>query len=249
MFPDHATREGSSPASPLGWIFDYQKLQCREKAISTLNLRGVTKPNSDSLLLAFDFAGTLVFAIEGAMAAENGNLDLLGTMVLAFATALGGGIIRDLLIGASPPNSIRDWRYGAIAFAGAFAMFLFPNPVHGIPPSVLMVLDAAGLGLFAVAGAEKALAYGIHPFIAILMGGITGVGGGTIRDVLLAQVPTVLRADVYATAALAGAAVVVVGLKLKLPRVPVAIAGGVICFLLRVVSVWRHWNLPHVPAH
>ncbi len=81
------------------------------------------------------------------------------------------------------------------------------------------------------------------------MGGITGVGGGTIRDVLLAQVPTVLRADVYATAALAGAAVVVVGLKLKLPRVPVAIAGGVICFLLRVVSVWRHWNLPHVGAH
>jgi uncharacterized membrane protein YeiH len=112
-----------------------------------------------------------------------------------------------------------------------------------------MVLDAAGLGLFAVAGAEKALAYGIHPFIAILMGGITGVGGGTIRDVLLAQVPTVLRADVYATAALAGAAVVVVGLKLKLPRVPVAIAGGIVCFLLRVVSVWRHWNLPHVPAH
>jgi hypothetical protein len=146
------------------------------------------------LLLAFDFAGTLVFAIEGAMAAENGNLDLLGAMVLAFATALGGGIIRDLLIGASPPNSIRDWRYGAIAFAGAATMFLFPNPVHGIPPSVLVVLDAAGLSLFAVAGAEKALAFGIHPFIAILMGGITGVGGGTRKSLIalrFAMVPPI----------------------------------------------------------
>jgi uncharacterized membrane protein YeiH len=209
-----------------------------------MNLREMSKPTSDRLLLVCDFLGTLVFAVEGAMAAENGDLDLLGAMVLAFATALGGGIIRDLLIGAIPPNSIRDWRYGAIAFVGAGAEILFPNPVHGIPPSVLMVLDAAGLGLFAVAGAEKALAFGINPFLAVLMGGITGVGGGTIRDVLLAQVPNVLKADVYASAALAGAAVVVIGLRLKLPRTAVAITGGVVCFLLRVVSVWLHWNLP-----
>lgn len=213
-----------------------------------MTVTGLTKPKNDILLLAFDFAGTLVFAVEGAMAAENGNLDVLGALVLAFATALGGGIIRDLLIGAVPPNSIRDWRYGAIAVAAAGIEVLLPNPVHGIPPAVLMVLDAAGLGLFAVAGAEKALAFGINPFIAVLMGGITGVGGGTIRDVLLAQVPAVLRADVYATAALAGAAVVVIGLKLKLPRTPVAIAGGVVCFMLRVVSVWLHWNLPRA-AH
>jgi len=214
-----------------------------------MNLREIAKPTltrpaSDRLLLFFDFAGTLVFAVEGAMAAENGDLDLLGAMVLAFATALGGGIIRDLLIGAVPPNSIRDWRYGAIAFAAAGIEILFPNPAHGIPASVLTVLDAAGLSLFAVAGAEKALSYGINPLLAVLMGGITGVGGGTIRDVLLAQVPNVLKADVYASAALAGAAVVVIGIKLKLPRAAAAIAGGVICFLLRVVSVWLHWNLP-----
>ena len=157
-----------------------------------------------TLLLAVDFAGTLVFAVEGAMAAAKGHLDLLGAMVLAFVTALGGGTIRDVLIGAIPPNSIRDWRYGAIAFAGAGAVFLFESPVKHIPASLMLVLDAAGLSLFAMAGAEKALEFGIHPFIAILMGGVTGVGGGTIRDVLLAQVPTVLRADVYATAALAG---------------------------------------------
>ncbi|HTV04325.1 MAG TPA: TRIC cation channel family protein [Acidobacteriaceae bacterium] len=197
-----------------------------------------------TLLLAVDFTGTLVFAVEGALAAAKGHLDLLGAMVLAFATALGGGIIRDVLIGANPPNSIRDWRYGAIAFIGAAVVFLFSGPVQHIPRMLLITLDAAGLSLFCVAGAEKALEYGIHPFLAILMGGITGVGGGTVRDVLLAQVPTVLRADVYATAALAGAAVVVAGRSVRLPNSVVAVLGAAVCFLLRMVSVWRHWNLP-----
>ena len=209
----------------------------------------MTKPKSDALLLAMDFAGTFVFAIEGAMAAERGDLDLLGAMVLAFATAVGGGIIRDVLIGAIPPNAIRDWRYGTIAFVGAATVFFFHAYVLKVPAIVLTTLDAAGLSLFAIAGAEKALAYGINPFIAVLMGGITGVGGGTIRDVLLAQIPTVLRADVYATAALAGAAVVILGLKLKFPRIPVTIAGAIVCFLLRMVSVLQHWNLPKVGAH
>ncbi len=204
----------------------------------------VLKPKADIMLIVLDFAGTFVFAIEGGMAAASGHLDLLGAMVLAFATALGGGIIRDLLIGAIPPNSIRDWRYAGIAFAGAATAFFFHSVVQEIPSSLLVLLDAAGLSLFAIAGAEKALDFEIHPFIAILMGGITGVGGGTVRDLLLAQVPTVLRADVYATAALAGAAVVVLGLKLKLPRTAVAIAGAVVCFFLRMVSVWLHWNLP-----
>ncbi len=202
------------------------------------------KPKADTLLLAVDFAGTFLFAVEGGMAAASAHLDLLGAIVLAFVTAVGGGIVRDLLIGAIPPNSIRDWRYGAIAFAGAATAFFFHSFVQEVPGSVLVLLDAAGLSLFAVGGAEKALDFEIHPFIAILMGGITGVGGGTVRDLLLAQVPTVLRADVYATAALAGAAVVVVGLRLKLPRIPVAVAGTVVCFLLRMVSVWLHWNLP-----
>ena len=193
--------------------------------------------------------GTLVFAIEGALAAIAGGLDFLGLVVLAFATALGGGIIRDLLIGALPPGSIQNWRYGAVAFIGAAAAFFFYDVVRQVPPQVLMVFDAAGLSLFAVSGAGKALAYEIHPFIAILMGGITGVGGGTVRDVLLAQVPTVLRADVYATAALAGAAVMVIGVKLKMPRTWMMILGGMVCFALRVVSVWRHWNLPRVSIH
>jgi uncharacterized membrane protein YeiH len=205
-----------------------------------------SKSNSARLLLVVDLLGTFLFALEGATAAIQGNLDLLGLMVLAFATALGGGIMRDVLIGASPPNSIRDWRYSATAFLAAAFVFLWHTSVTHIPVTLMVTLDAAGLGLFAVAGAQKAIEYEIPPLIAILMGGITGVGGGTICDVLLARVPTVLRSDVYATAALLGATIVVLGLKLKLRPVMAMTVGAIACFVLRMVAVWQHWNLPRV---
>jgi uncharacterized membrane protein YeiH len=212
-------------------------------------LRGTIKYDSAKLLLTIDLLGTFVFGVEGAMAAIAGNLDLLGLMVLAFATALGGGIIRDLLIGAIPPGSIRDWRYPVTAFLGAAVVFCFYPFVSQLSPWVIIVFDAAGLGLFAVAGAGKALDFGINPFIAVLMGGVTGVGGGTIRDLLLARVPNVLRSDVYATAALAGATVLVVGLKLKRNPKLMTILGAAVCFALRVVAVWQHWNLPKLLLH
>src|SRR5271169_278368 len=193
-----------------------------------------TKHKSDALLFAVDMAGTFVFAVEGANAAISGNLDLLGFMVLAYATAVGGGIIRDVLIGAVPPGAIRDWRYPAVAFLGAAVVFLLHRFVQQVPPQVLMVVDAAGLALFSVSGAGKALAYRIHPFVAVLMGGITGVGGGTISDLLLAHVPRVLRVDVYAVAALFGSAVLVVALKLKVSPTLAAVLGGVACFTLRL---------------
>jgi uncharacterized membrane protein YeiH len=207
------------------------------------------KYSTDQLLLAVDLIGTFVFAIEGAMAAIKGNLDFFGIMVLAFVTALGGGIIRDLLIGAIPPNSIRDWRYPAVAFTGAAAVFFFHQFVQAIPMPLMIGLDAAGLALFAVAGAGKALEYNIHPFIATLMGGVTGVGGGTMRDVLLAQVPAVLNSDVYAVAAITGAAVMILGLRAGWNRTCMASMGACVCFLLRVVSVWQHWNLPKAAQH
>ncbi|MEO6816218.1 MAG: TRIC cation channel family protein [Edaphobacter sp.] len=205
--------------------------------------------NPDFLLVVVDLLGTYVFAVEGAMTAIRANLDLLGLLVLSFATALGGGIIRDMLIGAVPPNSIRDWRYGATALAGGGTVFFFYQFFQSVPQPLLITLDAAGLALFAVAGAEKALEFGINPLIAVLMGGLTGVGGGTIRDVLLAQVPAVLRTDVYAAAALAGAIVVVVGIRMKLPRGLVMTLGASACFVLRMVAVGQHWNLPRVIAH
>jgi uncharacterized membrane protein YeiH len=197
------------------------------------------------LLFALDITGTVVFALEGATSAMAGGLDVFGVMVLSFATALGGGVIRDLLIGATPPAALLDWRYPVVAFLAGGIAFAFHGFLHEIPPSLLTGLDAAGLALFAVAGADKALAYRINPFVATLLGTITGVGGGTIRDVLLAQVPAVLRVDVYATAALAGAAVMVIGVKLHLPPTLAAFCGVAVCFALRMTAVTLHWNLPH----
>jgi uncharacterized membrane protein YeiH len=202
------------------------------------------KENAGQLLFVADMAGTLLFGLEGALAGIRGNLDLIGVMVLAFATALGGGIIRDLLIGDIPPASLRDWRYAALAFGGGTIAFFLYKVVPGIPGNLMMVLDAAGLALFAIAGTEKALEHKMSGFIAVLMGTITGVGGGAVRDVLLAQVPRVLRAEVYATAAIVGSACMVSCRKLKVSPAASAILGGAVCFLLRAVSVWRHWNLP-----
>jgi len=205
--------------------------------------------SQDVLLLTVDLAGTFVFAVEGALAAIEGGLDLFGLMVLSFATALGGGIIRDLLIGATPPNSIRDWRYGATAFAGGGAVFFFFEHFQRIPGHLMLSLDAAGLSLFAVAGAMKALDFGINPLLATLMGTMTGVGGGTVRDVLLNRIPGVLQSDIYAVAAMVGAIVMLVGLKARLPRSLAMSVGGLSCFVLRMVAVSHHWNLPKVMGH
>ncbi len=197
------------------------------------------RAETDRLLYAVDLAGTLFFGIEGAMAAIGGNLDLLGLLVLAAATAFGGGIIRDLLIGDIPPASLQDWRYVAVAVAGGASAFFLHRAVEGIPAWLLTSVDAAGLSLFAVAGTEKALQFKMHPFVAVLMGMITGVGGGVVRDVLLAQVPKVLRADVYATAALAGAVIMILARKVRISPTWAAVLGGVVCFLLRMISVWQ----------
>jgi len=186
----------------------------------------------------------MVFAVEGAMAAVNGNLDLIGILVLAFCTALGGGIIRDILLGSLPPAALLDWRYPAIAFTGALLTFFLHHYVRAIPLAAIQVLDAAGLAIFAVAGTLKAMLHKMNPLVAAMLGTITGVGGGTMRDVLLNQVPTVLRFEIYATAALLGSACVIAARKMRLSSDVASAIGVVTCFLLRLVSLWRHWNLP-----
>jgi uncharacterized membrane protein YeiH len=206
----------------------------------------MVKPDTEKILFAADLAGTLLFAVEGATAATTGQLDLLGVMVLAFATALGGGIFRDLLIGAVPPASLLDWKYAALAFCGGLIVFFLHRYVNGIPELVILVLDAAGLALFAIAGTEKALLYKMPGFVAVLLGTITAVGGGVIRDMFLARVPHVLNAEVYATAALVGSVFMVAGGRLGLSARWAALLGGVVCFGLRLVSVWMNWNLPRM---
>ena len=200
-------------------------------------------PRAQTLVRVADLAGTFVFAFQGALAAIAGHLDLFGDMVLAFCTALGGGVIRDVLMGDLPPSALRGWSYPCTAFlAGALVFAL--EPYLQVPRQLLVTLDAGGLALFAVAGTEKALDARIHPLSAVLLGTITAVGGGTIRDLLLTQVPAILRIDVYATAAMAGAIVLVVARRLGLSRTLAAVLGGLVCFVLRMVAVSQHWQLP-----
>ena len=197
----------------------------------------------ETLVLALDLFGTFVFALSGAMAGVRHRLDLFGVLVLSYAAGTAGGITRDLLIGAVPPASIADWRYIVVPVLAGLATFWWHPTVRRLQHPVL-VFDAAGLGLFAVAGALKALAFELNPLAAVLLGVVTGIGGGMVRDVLVAEVPTVLHAELYAGAALAGAAVAVGGQLLRLPSTPLAIAGAVLCFGLRLVAIRRGWGLP-----
>jgi uncharacterized membrane protein YeiH len=196
-----------------------------------------------ALVLVLDLCGTFVFALSGAMAGVRLRFDLFGVLVLSFAAATSGGIIRDLLIGAIPPPGIADWRYIVVPILAGLAVFRWGPIIHG-KRSAVQLFDAAGLALFAVSGAQKALDFHAGPVTAVLLGMLTGIGGGMVRDVLAAEVPSVLRSDVYAVAALAGAAVVVGGGMLQLPSPAVAIVGAALCFGLRYMALRRGWKLP-----
>jgi uncharacterized membrane protein YeiH len=197
----------------------------------------------ETLVLVLDLVGTFVFALSGAVAGVRHRLDLFGVLVLAFAAGNAGGIARDLLIGAVPPAAISDWRYLTVSLLAGIVTFWRPFAIERLRSPVLL-FDAAGLALFAVAGTQKALAFGLGPVMAALLGMLTGIGGGMTRDVLLAEIPIVLRADLYAVAALSGAAVVVIGAGLRLPATAVTIAGAVLCFGLRFLAIRRGWHLP-----
>lgn len=195
------------------------------------------------LLLVLDLLGTFVFAISGASAGVTRRLDLFGTLVLSFVAGNAGGITRDVLIGSVPPAAISDWRYFAVSLLAGVITFYWPSAIGKLSSPVL-VFDAAGLALFAVSGAQKALAFGLNPVMAALLGMLTGIGGGMARDVLVAEIPTVLRADIYAVAALAGAAVVVMGQLLHVPPTITTIIGALLCFGLRLIAIHRGWQLP-----
>lgn len=197
----------------------------------------------EPLVQALDLLGTFVFALSGAMAAVRHRLDVFGVLVLAFAAGNAGGITRDLLIGAVPPAAVADWRYVAVSIVAGLLTFWQHRRVHRLQDA-LLVFDAVGLAVFAVSGTLKAIAFGAHPVAAVLLGMLTGIGGGMLRDMLVAQIPTVLRAELYAVAALAGASVVVGGILLGFPSTPVAIAGALLCFGLRLVALRRGWQLP-----
>jgi uncharacterized membrane protein YeiH len=194
-------------------------------------------------LLVLDLGGTFVFAISGALAAIKHRLDIFGVLALSFAAGNTGGIARDLLIGAVPPAAVADWKHVAVSVLAGLITFRWCRTVHRFRSNVIW-WDAVGLAFFAVAGTQKALLHQLNPVMAPLLGMLTGMGGGMLRDVLVTETPIILRADLYASAALAGAIVVAVAEVLHVPPLAGAIAGGVLCFALRFAAIRYGWHLP-----
>src|SRR5438128_1615496 len=197
----------------------------------------------ETFVRILDLGGTFVFAISGAVAAVNRRLDIFGILVLSFVAGTAGGIGRDLLIGAVPPAALSDGRYLLVSAVAGLIVFFAYAGVDRLRSPVLW-FDAMGLSFFAVAGAEKALTFGLSPVMAALLGMLTGIGGGMMRDVLLTEIPQVLRSDLYAVAALAGASIVAIGDMLGLSYGVSALTGGILCFGLRFMAIRHGWHLP-----
>lgn len=200
-------------------------------------------------LLILDLVGTFAFAVNGALTALRATrLDIVGVITLGMITALGGGTIRDVFLDSLPPATFLDWRYLAVAAAGGLIAFLTGHHLERINGTINL-LDAAGLSLFAVTGALKALDLGFGPAQAVIVGAITGVGGGTLRDVLIRQVPSVLSSGLYAVPALVGATVVVVADLLDARGAVAAVGAAGVCFAIRMLGVHFDVDAPFPKAH
>lgn len=195
------------------------------------------------LLLVLDLSGIFVFAVTGALVAVRKRLDVFGVLVLAGTTGLGGGFLRDVLIDATPPAALADWRYLIVPVVAGLLTFVF-HPAVGRLERVVTVLDAAGLGLFCVTGALKALELGLGPVPAALMGMVTGIGGGIARDLLASRVPVIFSSELYATPALLGATWAVLAAGWGLDEAAVTLPGVVLCFGLRLLALRRGWQAP-----
>lgn len=200
------------------------------------------------LLLALDLTGTFAFALNGALTAlRAAKLDIVGVVALGMITAVGGGIIRDVLIDSLPPATFRDWRYLAVAAGGGLVAFALGRRLDRLAVPIT-VLDAVGLSLFAVTGASKALAFGLGVWPAVILGAVTAVGGGTLRDVLVRQVPSVLSSGLYAIPALIGAGITVATSRAGVYGIPAALGAAVACFTVRMLGVRFGLNAPSPPT-
>jgi uncharacterized membrane protein YeiH len=195
-----------------------------------------------TLLLVLNLAGTFVFGLSGGLAGVQARLDAFGVVVLAVVVGLAGGITRDLLIGI-PPQTFRDWRYLAVAGGAGLVTFLAHRPLERLERPIL-ILDAGGLALFCVTGASTALNHRIGAVDAIVLGAITGVGGGVLRDILLGEVPVVLRTGLYAIPALLGASIVVGASKSGTHDLAVPILGAAVCFVVRLAGLSLDLSVP-----
>jgi uncharacterized membrane protein YeiH len=194
-------------------------------------------------MAVLDGVGSFVFALSGGLLAVQKRFDLFGVLVLSFVVAVTGGITRDLLIGAVPPASVASWHNLAIAVCGGLLTFYLYPVVESFNRPVLF-FDAIGLAVFAVTGAQKAIQYGINPVMAAVLGMVSGIGGGMMRDILAGDVPTVLRADLYALAALAAAGIVALGQAVGTSSLCPMLLGAAACVFLRMMAIYRGWRLP-----
>jgi uncharacterized membrane protein YeiH len=194
-------------------------------------------------ILILNLVGTFAFGLSGGILAVRKKMDLFGVLVLSVATGLGGGIMRDLILGRTPPITLVDWRYLAAAgVAGLLVFFDFRQIVRW--SRFVTAFDAAGLAIFTVTGTTIALSAGLGPVPAALLGMLTGIGGGAVRDILAAEVPLVLRSEVYAVASLLGAIIVALANQAGILGSPAEILAALATFVLRMVSVWRGWKIP-----
>jgi uncharacterized membrane protein YeiH len=197
----------------------------------------------DTWLVALDLIGTFVFALSGAAEGIKHRLDVFGVLVLSIAAATAGGLVRDVLIGSIPPAAISDFRYILVSICAGLVMFWVPRTVTRLRRAVLLC-DAVGLSTFVISGTYKALSFGLNPVAACLLGVLTGIGGGMVRDLLVQEIPIVLRREIYAVAGLAGALIVVVGHYWRLPPTAITVVAAIVCFGLRLISIRRNWQLP-----
>ena len=197
-----------------------------------------------ALEVSLALSGTFVFGLNGALTAmEAENLDIVGVVVLAVITALGGGIIRDVLIGSLPPAAFRDWRYLVVGGGAGVAAFVARH-IWVRAQRAITVLDAAGLALFCVTGTTTAFAAHLGPFQSVVLGTITGVGGGTVRDVVIRRVPTVLSSGLYAIPAACGATLTALALEFHFYGDAIAVVAAAICFSIRMIGVRFNLNVP-----
>ncbi|MGJ9412518.1 trimeric intracellular cation channel family protein [Aeromicrobium sp. CF4.19] len=200
----------------------------------------------DLALLLLDLLGIAVFAATGALVAVRKELDVFGAIVLGGITGLGGGVLRDLLIGSVPPAALVDWRYLITPVAAAVIVFVF-HPAVGRMEKQIGVLDAVGLALFCVTGAVKAHDAGLGIIASALCGMLTAIGGGMMRDVLAGRVPVIFREELYATPAFTGALLAVLAAEIGLGPWTYVVSAA-ICLVWRLLALWRGWRAPLPPG-
>ena len=195
------------------------------------------------MLILLDLFGTAVFAISGSLVGKTKQMDIFGIMVIALVTALGGGTLRDILIGNLPVFWISQPEIIIVCVVSSLFTY-FTSDRFPFPRRILLLSDAIGLATFSVIGAQTAIAF--HPIIAVIMGGMTGTAGGMIRDLLSDEIPVILRRDIYATAAMSGAGVFVLLYHAQINTDLALLLGAMITLLIRLLAIRRRWNMPQV---